>query len=57
MPSTYVVCENDNAIPVFAQEAMARRAGRVERLPSAHSPFLSHPDELTEVLERAATAG
>lgn len=57
VPSTYVVCENDNAIPVFAQEAMAQRAGRVERLPSAHSPFLSHPDELTEILERAATAG
>jgi hypothetical protein len=32
-----VICSNDNAIPVFAQEAMATRAGRVERLetPSA----------------------
>ncbi len=54
VPSTYVVCENDNAIPVFAQEAMAQRAGHVERLPSSHSPFLSHPAELTAIIEAAA---
>ncbi|MEA5362708.1 alpha/beta hydrolase [Amycolatopsis sp., V23-08] len=54
VPSTYVVCEDDNAIPVFAQEAMAGRAGHVERLPSSHSPFLSHPAELTAIVEAAA---
>jgi pimeloyl-ACP methyl ester carboxylesterase len=54
VPSTYVVCENDNAIPVFAQEAMAQRAGHVERLPASHSPFLSHPAELTALIEAAA---
>ncbi|MDT7805080.1 MAG: hypothetical protein QOI78_8513 [Actinomycetota bacterium] len=33
---------------------MARRAGHVERLPSSHSPFLSHPAELTAIVEAAA---
>jgi hypothetical protein len=48
--STYVVCEKDNAMPVFAQEAVSQRASRVERLPSGHSPFLSCPAELTRLL-------
>jgi pimeloyl-ACP methyl ester carboxylesterase len=50
VPTTYVVCERDNAIPVFAQEAMAARAGRVERLDAGHSPFLSLPDELAAII-------
>ena len=48
--TTYVICERDNAIPVFAQEAMAARAGRVERLDASHSPFLSRPDELAQII-------
>jgi len=52
--TTYVICERDNAIPVFAQEAMAARAGRVERLNASHSPFLSRPDELAALLRSAA---
>ncbi len=54
--STYVICEDDNAIPVFAQEAMARRATRTERLRSGHSPFLSRPAELAAIVTRTATA-
>ncbi len=50
VPSTYVVCEDDQAIPVFAQEAMSSRAGEVLRLPAGHSPFLSHPAELAALL-------
>jgi pimeloyl-ACP methyl ester carboxylesterase len=57
LPSTYVVCARDQAIPVFAQEAMAQRAGDVLRMDAGHSPFLSHPAELAAllrpVLERA----
>lgn len=52
--STYVICDNDNAIPVFAQEAMAQRAGRIERLASGHSPFLSCPEELATIIVSAA---
>ncbi|MFI6095271.1 alpha/beta fold hydrolase [Lentzea sp. NPDC051213] len=52
--STYVVCENDNAIPVFAQDAMAQRATSVQRLPPGHSPFLSRPAELAAIITTAA---
>jgi hypothetical protein len=52
--TTYVVCEQDRAVPPAAQEAMASGADRVERLPSSHSPMLSMPGRLTELLERAA---
>ncbi|HEV8623041.1 MAG TPA: alpha/beta fold hydrolase [Acidimicrobiia bacterium] len=52
IPSTYVVCEQDNAIPAFAQEAMAQRAGTVQRLSSGHSPFLSQPDELAKIVRQ-----
>ncbi|MGY1641638.1 alpha/beta hydrolase [Geodermatophilus sp. SYSU D00703] len=50
LPSTYVVCEQDQAIPVSAQEAMARRAGEVLRMDAGHSPFLSRPAELATLL-------
>jgi pimeloyl-ACP methyl ester carboxylesterase len=50
LPSTYVVCERDQAIPVSAQEAMAQRAGEVLRMDAGHSPFLSHPAELAGLL-------
>lgn len=52
--TTHVVCEQDRAVPLDAQEAMASRADRVERLPSSHSPMLSMPGRLAKVLERAA---
>ncbi|GAA0938907.1 alpha/beta hydrolase [Pseudonocardia zijingensis] len=50
IPSTYVVCERDAAIPVASQEAMAQRADRVLRMPGSHSPFLSRPAQLGGVL-------
>jgi len=52
--TTYVVCQQDQAVPPAAQEAMAADADRVERLPSSHSPMLSMPGRLAEVLDRAA---
>jgi pimeloyl-ACP methyl ester carboxylesterase len=50
VPSTYVICEQDEAIPPFAQEAMAQRAGEVLRMDTGHSPFLSKPQELAGLL-------
>jgi pimeloyl-ACP methyl ester carboxylesterase len=50
IPSTYVVCEKDVAIPPPAQEAMAQRAGQVLRLPTSHSPFLSRPADVASIL-------
>jgi pimeloyl-ACP methyl ester carboxylesterase len=56
VPSTYVVCERDAAIPVVAQEMMAERAGRVLRMPTSHSPFLSRPAQLAGILRAELVA-
>jgi pimeloyl-ACP methyl ester carboxylesterase len=50
IPSTYVICEADNAIPVAAQEVMAARADEVMRMPTSHSPFLSQPAALARLI-------
>jgi pimeloyl-ACP methyl ester carboxylesterase len=57
LPSTYVVCEQDQAIPVEAQEAMSGRAGTVLRLDTGHSPFLAAPAELAALLRGVLQAG
>jgi len=48
-PSTYIICENDNAIPAEVQEAMSARAGHAIRLASSHSAFLSRPDDVAQI--------
>ena len=50
VPSTYVICEQDRAVPPPAQEAMSGRAGSVHRLSSSHSPFFSRPDDVAELV-------
>ena len=50
IPSSYIICELDNAIPLFAQEAMSGRATEVVRMKTDHSPFLSAPAELAGVI-------
>lgn len=53
----YLVCEDDKAIPVAAQQAMAGLLGPealVVALKSSHSPFLSMPGETADVVERLA---
>jgi pimeloyl-ACP methyl ester carboxylesterase len=50
VPSTYVICDRDQAIPVVAQEAMAARAGTTHRLESDHSPFLTDPDAVADLI-------
>lgn len=56
VPSTYVVCGRDNAIPPSLQELMAARAGTVSRIDSSHSPFLSRPDEVTAIIQETLSA-
>lgn len=48
--STYIICDQDQAIPPGAQEAMSARAGTVHLLASSHSPFLSMPDRVAEII-------
>ena len=51
--STYIICEKDNAIPLFAQEAMSQRCTRAVRIDTDHSPFLSAPQELANLIKRS----
>ncbi|KAH7412130.1 hypothetical protein DE146DRAFT_642303 [Phaeosphaeria sp. MPI-PUGE-AT-0046c] len=57
IPTSYLLCEDDAAIPSAAQEGMtvaAREAGgevEVTRLKSGHSPFLSKVEETAEWVE------
>lgn len=48
--STYVVCDADQAIPPPAQEMLAQRASEVVHLDAGHSPFLSQPAEVAELV-------
>ncbi len=48
--STYVACTEDQAIPYPAQQAMSQRATTVHTLHSSHSPFLSQPTQLAEII-------
>ncbi|NMH77442.1 alpha/beta hydrolase [Pseudonocardia xinjiangensis] len=54
VPSTYIITENDAAIPVRIQEQMALRAKSIRRIPTSHSPFLSRPAELAALLDEIA---
>jgi pimeloyl-ACP methyl ester carboxylesterase len=52
----YVVCEKDRAIPRELQEEFAAQfgKGRSWYIDSSHSPFLSKPEKVVEVIEAAA---
>ncbi|WP_265565481.1 alpha/beta fold hydrolase [Streptomyces hygroscopicus] len=54
VPSTYIICEQDQALPPQAQENLAARAKNICRLQSSHSPFLSMPSELASLLAHIA---
>jgi pimeloyl-ACP methyl ester carboxylesterase len=50
MPSTYVVCTEDCAVAVWLQRAFARRATHTVEWPTGHSPFLSDPELVVDLL-------
>jgi pimeloyl-ACP methyl ester carboxylesterase len=51
VPSTYVVCANDQVIaPELQRDVLAPRTTQVIELDAGHSPFLSTPAELAEAL-------
>ena len=50
VPSTYLVCAEDAALPPAAQRVMAARADDVVEWPTDHSPFLTRPRELAELV-------
>ncbi len=56
VPSTYIVCSRDGAIPPEAQWQMAQGLDRVVVWPTDHSPFLTRPADLADLLERTLDA-
>jgi pimeloyl-ACP methyl ester carboxylesterase len=54
--STYVICEDDVALDPRLQERMSRRCATTVRLKSDHSPYISHPDELADIINSASRA-
>jgi pimeloyl-ACP methyl ester carboxylesterase len=57
-PTTYVITEQDAIFPPEAQEALAARAGAsTVRMATSHSPFLSQPRAVADVIEHAAEQG
>jgi pimeloyl-ACP methyl ester carboxylesterase len=55
-PSTYVVCANDLAIHPDLQRILAKRCTHSTEWDSDHSPFLSQPDRLAELLRDLAVS-
>jgi len=53
LPSTYLICDEDRAVPPPVQEAMSARATNVRRVPASHSPFFSRPDDVADVVLEA----
>ncbi|KAF3385268.1 hypothetical protein F1880_001789 [Penicillium rolfsii] len=52
---TYVLCENDTAVPPAFQEQMAGLGGfDVVRVKSGHAPFLTIPEEVVAAVSRVA---
>jgi pimeloyl-ACP methyl ester carboxylesterase len=63
VPITYLLCENDQALPMGVQKMMIGRieevgvkVGTIESCEGSHSPFLSMPEKVVEVVVRAAEA-
>ena len=64
IPHTYVTCARDNAVPFALQQrfineidAVSGAPTAVAALDSSHSPFLSQPAALAEVIARAGRRG
>jgi pimeloyl-ACP methyl ester carboxylesterase len=50
VPSRYILCTDDNALDPTLQKIMSARCTEVVTLESDHSPFLSRPGVLTDLL-------
>ena len=53
IPSLYIVCAKDQAMPPEGQRFLAGKAARVTELDTDHSPFLSANGPLCDLLESA----
>jgi pimeloyl-ACP methyl ester carboxylesterase len=55
VPSTYVVCTEDRAISPALQRVLAQRCTHTIEWPTSHSPFLSRPELVADLLTALAT--
>lgn len=57
VPITYVVCTKDQATPLELQNAMLERVKRdnwtIEQCESDHSPYLSQPETVVNLIQKA----
>ncbi|KAJ5149391.1 hypothetical protein N7448_000969 [Penicillium atrosanguineum] len=54
VPSVYLICEGDNALPIPLQEQLAGLAGsEIERCSAGHLPMLSQPEVVVRVVQAA----
>jgi pimeloyl-ACP methyl ester carboxylesterase len=56
IPSTYVVCSQDRTIAPESQRRMAEQADRVVEMDTSHSPMLSQPDAVADLLAELAAS-
>jgi pimeloyl-ACP methyl ester carboxylesterase len=57
LPSWFLVATEDQAIPPDAERLFASRMGATTiEVPSSHVAMVSHPDEVTQLIETAAAA-
>lgn len=54
-PSTYVVCTDDMIVHPGLQQFLAGRCTQTREWPTSHSPFLSRPELVSELLAELAT--
>jgi pimeloyl-ACP methyl ester carboxylesterase len=56
-PKTYILCENDTAVPPVFQEQMAGLGGfDIVRVKSSHAPFWTIPEEVVAIVTMVAEA-
>ena len=56
LPSSYLVAQNDEAIPPDAERQFAQRMGaKTVEIPSSHVAMVTHPAEVAELIEKAAS--
>jgi len=57
LPTWYLVAQNDEAIPPDAERQFAQRMGATTvEVPASHVAMVSHPDEVADLIEKAAAS-
>lgn len=55
VPSSYIIADDDQSLPVELQERWSARTGNVFHIAGSHSPMLSRPAELAAILDKIAS--